>query len=304
MSTTEEKGPFPPEWSEPRPGRPPADDETVVLPNPMRQHTDRPVPAPGPTSPSPLPGTGVPNPPAHPVIPAQPGAPVSPAAPAQPGTPAGAPPPESGAPTAGGSVPAHPSAEETVLLPAFLTGRKPAEPKPAEPARHRTEGALPRNERGMLIFVAALLGLGTVAVVVMLGLGRLNTGSPSHPPRSVPASPTPAPTGPAAAVPGASASAGSTPAAAEALSATTSSHRPPGPTSATRRPSPTPALLGTADAAGYCAAHGGRLRLRRGWRCGRSDARVTADLVCVWQYGPDSRAAGRPDDPRTWRCYG
>ena len=76
--------------------------------------------------------------------------------------------------------------DETMILPAFVTGKKEKEPKPAEPVRHQAtpEGALPPSERGMLIFVAALLGIGTIAVVTVLGLGGFSSaprtgGTPS-----------------------------------------------------------------------------------------------------------------------------
>src|SRR2546421_9589239 len=60
----------------------------------------------------------------------------------------------------GGAIPAQrteatnppaptPGNDETVILPAFVTGKKEREPKPAEPVRHQAtpEGALPPSER-------------------------------------------------------------------------------------------------------------------------------------------------------------
>ncbi|HKT05565.1 MAG TPA: hypothetical protein VJT31_39110, partial [Rugosimonospora sp.] len=73
-----------------------------------------------------------------------------------------------------GEPPAPLSANEaTVVLPVFVTGKKPEQP-PAHQAMAETR--LPSSERGMLLFVAALLGLGTIAVVAMMGFGLAGSG--------------------------------------------------------------------------------------------------------------------------------
>jgi hypothetical protein len=77
-----------------------------------------------------------------------------------------------------GQSPAARTGDETMILPAFLTGtaRKPEpapEPKPAapqKPARPDPIAKLPSDERNMLIFVAAVLAIGTLAIVAMAGL--------------------------------------------------------------------------------------------------------------------------------------
>jgi hypothetical protein len=75
-------------------------------------------------------------------------------------------------------------ADETMLLPVFVTGNAPATPEVA-PAPVIPEAApppvipkpahddrLPSDERNMLIFVSMLLLLGTLAIVAMASVGR------------------------------------------------------------------------------------------------------------------------------------
>jgi hypothetical protein len=199
----------------------------------------------------------------------------------------------------------YPLHDETMILPAFVTGRKEPAPKPAEPARHRPEGALPASERGMLIFVAALLGVGTIAVVAVLGMGGLNPRKTNQPP------PKPAPathsSGTAAGLPGALDPSPSPSALASSKKAKASS------TASTRRsasPTPTRVLAGTPNPYAYCMVNGG---VAQGpshddpsWSC-RGRKRSTdfsPDQVCDWQFGATTYAVvGTLSDPSTWRCY-
>jgi hypothetical protein len=217
------------------------------------------------------------------------------AAPAEPAAPAD--PPASGQRTG----PAEPGApgqrrvDETVVLPAFVTGKREAEQKSAEPMRHQPGDALPPSERGMLIFVAALLGVGTLAVVTVLGLGGFSSKpAPAHtapfPLVSVYPSPTPvdSPSPEAAPSPSPSAS------------------------PSTRRASPRPLGTLTAnDPAAYCAAKkAGRPHLREDgtWVClgapGHDGFLFTPTDVCKWRYLRNTAFAtvGNPADPTSWKC--
>jgi hypothetical protein len=204
----------------------------------------------------------------------------------------------------------HPANEETMILPAFVTGRKEPEPEPPPvvPARPQADGSLPASERGMLVFVAALLGVGTIAVVIMLGARGLNTRHPAHP-----ASPTPSATVLGAPVaPLATSSPSPTP-SPSAPSPTPS--RPPTSKPPTRKsPTPTPSLLGSPLPVAYCLARNhGMARPPDGdtptWTCdpGHRGQAVpfTPDQVCDWQYGVTSHAVvGSLADSSTWKCYG
>jgi hypothetical protein len=79
----------------------------------------------------------------------------------------------------------HSAADETMLLPIFLTGlaptagdSAPAVPEPEPPAappqipKRAPDDRLPSDERNMLIFVSMLLLLGTLAIVAMASVGR------------------------------------------------------------------------------------------------------------------------------------
>jgi hypothetical protein len=198
--------------------------------------------------------------------------------------------------------------DETVILPAFLTGKKAAEPKPAEPARHGPEGALPASERGMLIFVAALLGVGTIAVVGLLGLGGLTKKKPTP-------TPVPAPKPPAAIVTVPSATPSPTPSPSPSAGPAS-----PSPTATARR-SPTPArstALGTltsTDPYTYCydTRHGIARAPGQGdksWTCVAGNAHSgAADFsptdVCRWRFSDNGAYAvvGSLGDPSTWRCF-
>jgi hypothetical protein len=73
--------------------------------------------------------------------------------------------------------------DKTQVLPAFLTGRPGApEPPAADAAKPAVKNVtpkapdshkLPSSERNMLIFVASLLAVGTLAVVTVMGIGAL-----------------------------------------------------------------------------------------------------------------------------------
>ena len=94
-------------------------------------------------------------------------------------------------PEASPDLPGWAAHDKTQVLPAFLTGGlveptevqplvtptpapakapavKPVTPAPGDPDK------LPSSERNMLIFVALLLAIGTLAVVTVMGLGALS----------------------------------------------------------------------------------------------------------------------------------
>jgi len=215
----------------------------------------------------------------------------------------------------GGAVPAQrtetpapparpPEPDATVVLPAFVTGKKERPPKPAEPVRHRAEpeGKLPPSERGMLIFVAALLGVGTVAVVAILGLGGFSSPAPAstRSPRVAAVTP-PAPDSPS-----------------PSPSPVASSVAPPSPpptTPAVRRTTPGPVALGAltrTDPAAFCMySKAGRARQRDdgSWFCSGSQDHPPFPFepndVCRWRYIDNTAYAipGDPTDPATWRCF-
>ena len=195
----------------------------------------------------------------------------------------------------------HRAPDETVVLPAFVTGKKEPEPKPAEPVRHaaRPEGALPPSERGMLIFVAALLGVGTLAVVTVLGLGGFSSQRPA-PTHSA-----------AAAVP---VLAGS-PSPSPSPSPQVSSPAPPPPSPTPRRATPARITLGTltrTDPAAFCTyTKAGKARQRDdgSWTCTGSSGHpgfvFAPGDVCQWRYLDRTAYAtvGDATDPATWTCY-
>jgi len=204
----------------------------------------------------------------------------------------------------------QPAVDETVELPAFLTGKKAREPKPPEPVRHQVtpDATLPASERGMLVFVAALLGVGTIAVVTVLGVGGLRHPHP-HPV-------------PLAAVASSRDSASVTPTTPPQPSPSptvTSANPRPAATTSTASPRrsspPTRVTLGTltkADPAAFCAYNlAGRARPHEdgSWYCTGSGIRptfaFTPNDVCQWRYVDKTAYAGVGDasDPATWNCY-
>lgn len=223
--------------------------------------------------------------------------------------------PEQRSPAVGRHAAAHaepeeqPLPDETVVLPAFITGKPeplPERPKPAaEPVPPADPDRLPPSERGMLIFVATLLGLGGLAVVVMLGVGGFGS-----PPQSAGAatttpavSPVPTPTPSPSLSPVASAPAPTTPA-------------PKPTTTPPKKPSPTVRFLGmlsAKDPAAYCAAlDAGRAGQHsdHSWYCRGSSAHpqsmpFTSTDVCRWRYLDKTAyaVAGDIDQPSTWKCY-
>jgi hypothetical protein len=196
--------------------------------------------------------------------------------------------------------------EETLLLPAFVTGKKEREPKPAEPVRHHApppDGALPPSERGMLIFVAALLGAGTLAVVTVLGMGGFSSGH--HAPRN-----------PAIVATHASAAEPPSPSPAPQPSSASPTPPPPPPPPTPARPtSPARQTLGAltaSDPAAFCTySKAGKARQHddHNWYCtggsGHPPFAFAPGDVCQWRYLDRTAYAvvGNPDDPATWTCY-
>lgn len=201
------------------------------------------------------------------------------------------------------SLPPARTEADTVILPAFVTGKKERQPKPAEPVRHQAapEGKLPASERGMLVFVAALLGTGTVAIIALLGLGGFSRPAPTstHTPSIAAVAPPPVPS------PSASPSPSPTPVASSA----------PPTTPAPRRSPAGPVALGTltsADPAAFCTySQAGRARQRDdgSWFCSGSRDHpgfvFGPNDVCRWRYLDNTAYAVTkdPTDPATWRCY-
>ncbi|MEN3310030.1 MAG: hypothetical protein V7603_6232 [Micromonosporaceae bacterium] len=193
--------------------------------------------------------------------------------------------------------------EATVVLPVFVTGKKPEQP-PAQQAMAET--TLPSSERGMLLFVAALLGLGTVAVVAMMGFGLAGTPTKPKPPVAVTAS-----ASPAVAVP-APIGAPATPSAPASPTKAAPSRTP----AAKRSPAPTQTTLGTlstADVIGYCQDTSNGMPLppsrgRNSWTCfadrGQRQEFAPTD-VCRWRFHDNGARAvvGDLNNPSTWRCY-
>jgi hypothetical protein len=192
--------------------------------------------------------------------------------------------------------------DETVVLPAFITGKPeplPERPKPAPPAEPADPDRLPPSERGMLIFVASLLGLGGLAVIVILGLGGFGA-----PPQSA---------GAATTAPVASDVPTPTPSPTPSPSVSPAPASPP-PT--TKRPTPTRVYLGALsgrDPAAYCSAlDAGRAAQHsdRSWYCRGSSSHpqplpFTSTDVCRWRYLDKTAyaVAADIDEPTTWKCY-
>jgi hypothetical protein len=255
------------------------------------QRTDPATPPAAHRSSTPMPGLSTPMPGLSAPL-TGPGTPTSPAAPETPPT---VPVISPTAQPAG-----HRAPDETVVLPAFLTGKKPAEPKPAEPVRHQVDLSLPASERGMLVFVATLLGLGTIAVVTVLGLGGFSDAQPPPPkPSSAAAVPTPTPS-PVASSPDPS----PTPAASSVApsSASPSSKRPI---------RVTLGALTKTDPAAFCTfSEAGRAREHDGsWSCTGTTKKPHFDFtpndICQWRYTDKTAYAVADDatDPSTWKCF-
>jgi hypothetical protein len=204
----------------------------------------------------------------------------------------------------------HPLDGKTVLLPAFVTGRKDEPPSetPAPPAGPQAGDKLPATERGMLVFVAALLALGTVAVVAMLGFGGLTT---RHPPVGTRAS-SPTPEAGALAAPSPSPS----PSASPSPSPSPSPSRKPVPPSRKPSSSPSPSAvpLGGVNLNSFCSdvSRGSSpappSKDRSTWACVNSFGTVkrtfTPDQVCIYQYPLATHAVvGTLSNPGTWKCF-
>jgi hypothetical protein len=205
----------------------------------------------------------------------------------------------------GGKPAGYTAHDETLVLPAFVTGKPEPEPAPAEPVRHGTEPTLPASERGMLIFVASLLGVGTIAVVTFIGVDQL----------AKPAVVVPAPSSSASAL--SSPSPAVEPSPSPSLASASPTRASP---TARKTASPTPTVkastsLGTLtknDPSAYClttkasAAHQPD-RTDPSWSCGADNHRTNfaPTDVCQWKYDDNTAYAvvGSLNDPSTWRCY-
>jgi hypothetical protein len=191
---------------------------------------------------------------------------------------------------------------KTILLPTFITGRR--DEGKAESPRPQAGDKLPPSERGMLVFVAALLALGTVAVVVMLGFGGL---TPHHPAAAVQDSATPAPGAPVG---------DPSPSPSDSQSASPSPSPSPSSKPPTHKPSPSPVRLGTVrtrDLYNYCTTKESRSspvppdKSGTSWTC-QDDSHpplaFTPDDVCSYRYSQVAHAmVGTLTDPATWTCY-
>ncbi|MBO0869573.1 MAG: hypothetical protein J2P15_13505 [Micromonosporaceae bacterium] len=185
--------------------------------------------------------------------------------------------------------------DETMVLPVFVTGKKP-EPPQTQPSPSES---LPSSERGMLAFVAALLALGTLAVVAMMGFGLTGKPKPSGAAASATRDPAaPSPTAPAVVVP---------PDPSPALSIAPSPsrpHRSPTP----RRTTSSPRLLGTlsmGDLFGYCQGRSPQLNGGQ-WSCGGGNGQTfTPTTICRFRFNDRTAFAAVGDirDPTTWRCF-
>jgi hypothetical protein len=190
---------------------------------------------------------------------------------------------------------------KTVALPTFITGRR--DEAKAESPRPQAGDKLPPSERGMLIFVAALLALGTVAVVTMLGFGGLTA---HHPPASTQHTGTPA-AGALVADPSPSPSDSPSPSPSPSLS--------PSPKPSTRKPSPSPVWLGTVsdrDLTSFCNSKSRPdavppSKSTTSWTCQDYDnppLPFTPDDICSYRYRQSAHAVvGTLADPATWTCY-
>jgi hypothetical protein len=148
----------------------------------------------------------------------------------------------------------------------------------------------------MLIFVATLLGVGTLAVVTVLGLGGFSS---------------PEPTAGAAPVPSATASGSPSPSPSPSPS-----HSPsPSPSPTPKKSTPARVTLGSLtanDPRAFCAANNaGRVSQKEdhSWYCRGTTEHppmpFTSTDVCRWRY-LDKTAyaiATNIDDPTTWKCY-
>jgi hypothetical protein len=192
----------------------------------------------------------------------------------------------------------HPLEHKTVALPAFITGRR--DEGKAESPRPQAGDKLPPSERGMLVFVAALLALGTVAVVVMLGFGGLTT---HHPPAPTQPSETPAAGAPVA---------DPSPSPSDSPSPSPSPSLSPSPKPSSRKPTPTP--LGGVDLNRFCSAVARNTfptppnNDNSTWTCVDRSNEVrrtfTPDQVCIFQYPQATHAVvGSLTNPATWKCY-
>jgi hypothetical protein len=205
--------------------------------------------------------------------------------------------------------PAVPVNDETVVLPVFVTGRKP-ERSPVRQAVADTK--LPSSERTMLVFVAALLAVGTIAVVAMMGFGLAGNGSGADPKRT----PSPVSSTAGEAPPPAGSSSPAASLTPSAPAATSSPSDKPSPSRSLRRSaSPSPVSLGALSSnalRSYCWA------VNRGtphapqdggsWTCVAGPSKqeeFTPTAVCKATFNDKNTYAtvGNINDPTTWNCF-
>lgn len=223
--------------------------------------------------------------------------PLPAAAPAEPGRPSAA---RTGADWAGS---AH---DETMVLPAFVTGTAKQPPAPSGPSRPDPAAKLSSTERGMLVFVAALLGIGTIAVVAMMGMGLGDPkpkAGPARPPVTVDASPA------ASVVPSATPSA--------TVSPTDSPTDSPKPSKTAAAPRLLGSVTGVDQLTTYCRSNWNQDAAVAGpgqpgflsapsWACTahRDKAPIDPTSVCRWQYQDKSAyTAAKATDQLPWKCY-
>lgn len=193
--------------------------------------------------------------------------------------------------------------DATMVLPAFLTGKIDIEdlPEPkADPSgRPDPNEKLSATERGMLLFVAALLGIGTIAVVAVMGMG-LTTDRPKATPPKPQAASVAATTSP-------------TPSPSPSPSAT------PSPAATTKPPATkaAPRLLGSINGPGtlndFCSktwqdGATAYFATTGGWTCTANHHTTSTVIapngVCRWQYGDKTAyTAAVGTDQLPWKCY-
>lgn len=185
--------------------------------------------------------------------------------------------------------------DKTVVLPAFLTGSAAPAPAPSGPTRPDPTAKLPATERGMLVFVAALLGLGTIAVVAMMGMGLTTDKKPA----------------PAAASATATVGTSASPTPAASPTASPSPIASPKPTRTTVAPRVLGSISDSSTLNTYCRTWQDNAVAfpgpnNSGWICvrGHNTMTIVPNTVCRWRFN-DSTAytSAKGSDDLPWKCY-